>query len=104
MILDMNWHRFGDWGGYSWNRNLLPFPEEMIERLTGRDRKEDRNNKHMNDESLRLGTNFHDADGVKEGANDEAIYSGFFKAVEESGMFPDLKPHADIPFTPANAT
>ncbi len=25
-IIDMDWHRFGSWGSYTWNYNLVPYP------------------------------------------------------------------------------
>ncbi len=54
--LDMDWHitdipaRFGSgWTGYSWNRNLIPNPEQLLQQL--------------HDRKLKLSLNVHPADG-----------------------------------------
>ena len=47
----MNWHRFGPWGGYSYNRDLIPNAEKLVKELE---------TKH----NLHIGLNYHDCDGV----------------------------------------
>ncbi|MDS5386307.1 glycoside hydrolase family 31 protein [Streptococcus pneumoniae] len=57
-VLDMDWHitdipaRFGSgWTGYSWNRNLIPNPEQLLQQL--------------HDRKLKLSLNVHPADGIR---------------------------------------
>ena len=57
-VLDMDWHitdipaRFGSgWTGYSWNRNLIPNPEQLLQQLHAR--------------KLKLSLNVHPADGIR---------------------------------------
>ncbi|CAD7928428.1 unnamed protein product [Amoebophrya sp. A25] len=84
-IFDMNWHRFGDWGGFSWNRNLLPEPEKLtFDYFRG-------------EKSLRTGLNVHDADGVKKSEEH------FHDLVEALGLDPG-KSHESLSFRPDNAT
>ncbi|EKX41921.1 hypothetical protein GUITHDRAFT_74394 [Guillardia theta CCMP2712] len=49
-VLDMNWHTKNGWTGYSFDRNLFPFPRDTMSFL------------HNN--SLAVSVNLHDADGV----------------------------------------
>eukprot|EP00939_MAST-03C_sp_MAST-3C-sp1_P004520 g4520.t1 len=49
-ILDMNWHKKNDWSGYSWDRNLFPYPSDTLGYLHKR--------------GLRVGANLHDATGI----------------------------------------
>ena len=57
-VLDMDWHitdipaRFGSgWTGYSWNKNLIPNPEQLLQQL--------------HDRKLKLSLNVHPADGIR---------------------------------------
>lgn len=57
-VLDMDWHttdipaRFGSgWTGYSWNRSLIPNPEQLLQQL--------------HDRKLKLSLNVHPADGIR---------------------------------------
>lgn len=50
MLLDMNFHTKPGWTGYSFDRNLFPFPATTMAQLKSR--------------GLRLAVNLHDADGV----------------------------------------
>ena len=57
-VLDMDWHitdipaRFGiGWTGYSWNRNLIPNSEQLLQQLHAR--------------KLKLSLNVHPADGIR---------------------------------------
>ncbi len=44
--------RFGSgWTGYSWNRNLIPNPEQLLQQL--------------HDRKLKLSLNVHPADGIR---------------------------------------
>ena len=54
----MDWHiteipaRFGSgWTGYSWNKNLIPNPEQLLQQL--------------HDKKLKLSLNVHPADGIR---------------------------------------
>lgn len=56
-VLDMDWHvvnvdpKYGSgWTGYTWNRELIPQPEKMLEKLHGK--------------GIRVTLNLHPADGV----------------------------------------
>lgn len=79
----MNWHRFGAWGSYSWNRNLLPDPGELVKHF-------------QTQKKLKIGLNFHDADGVKP---DEDAYAAMKTALGLPDSFQDA-----IKFVPSNAT
>jgi hypothetical protein len=50
LTLDMNWHTKYDWTGYSWDRQLLPFPSDALGWLRAR--------------GISVGANLHDASGV----------------------------------------
>lgn len=49
VIMDMDWHKAG-WTGWSWNKNLIPDPEELIS--------------YMHKHRIRTALNLHPADGV----------------------------------------
>eukprot|EP00392_Amoebophrya_sp_AT5.2_P000689 g690.t1 len=83
-IFDMNWHKFGDWGGFSWNENILPQPDKLVQgHLKG-------------EKGLHVGLNFHDADGVKK---TEEKYAALKELLNLPKDFAE-----DIPFVPANAS
>ena len=57
-ILDMDWHltdipkRFGSgWTGYTWNKELIPNPEELLRKL--------------HEKNLKISLNIHPADGIR---------------------------------------
>ncbi|HMN41675.1 MAG TPA: glycoside hydrolase family 31 protein [Phycisphaerales bacterium] len=68
LVLDMDWHKEG-WTGWSWNRELIPDPEELIAWLHGR--------------GLAVTLNLHPADGV---GPHEDRYGEFMRAL---GREPD---------------
>lgn len=49
MIMDMDWHKSG-WTGWSWNKNLIPNPQNLIS--------------YMHNHGLKVALNLHPADGV----------------------------------------
>jgi len=49
-VLDMNWHTKNGWTGYSFDRNLFPYPRETLS--------------FLHNKSLAVSVNLHDADGV----------------------------------------
>ena len=49
LIMDMDWHKSG-WTGWSWNKTLIPNPENLI--------------KYMHTHGLKTALNLHPADGV----------------------------------------
>lgn len=51
LIMDMDWHKDG-WTGWSWNKNLIPNPAELI--------------RYMHNHGLRTALNLHPADGVSQ--------------------------------------
>ncbi len=63
MVLDMDWHRQG-WTGWSWNRDLIPDPENLISDL--------------HKQGLQVTLNLHPADGV---AASEDQYPAFMKTL-----------------------
>ena len=63
MVLDMDWHREG-WTGWSWNRELIPDPENLFADL--------------HKQGLEVTLNLHPADGV---AATEDQYPAFMKAL-----------------------
>ncbi len=63
MVVDMDWHRQG-WTGYSWNRDLIPDPDDLLSRL--------------HDQGLRVTLNLHPHAGV--GAHEDA-YADFARAL-----------------------
>ena len=63
MVLDMDWHRAG-WTGWSWNRELIPDPENLIADL--------------HKQGLQVTLNLHPADGV---AASEDQYQPFMAAL-----------------------
>ena len=63
MVLDMDWHREG-WTGWSWNRELIPDPENLIADL--------------HKQGLQVTLNLHPADGV---AASEDQYKPFMAAL-----------------------
>ena len=50
LVLDMNWHTKNDWTGYTWDRQLFPFPEDTLAMLRSK--------------GLVVAANIHDADGI----------------------------------------
>ncbi len=68
MVLDMDWHKDG-WTGWSWNRELLPDAEELVEWMHG--------------QNLAVTLNLHPADGV---GPHEDRYAPFMRAI---GREPD---------------
>jgi len=50
MILDMNWHKKDDWSGFSWDRNLFPYPADSMD--------------YLHQKGLKVGANLHDATGI----------------------------------------
>lgn len=68
LVLDMDWHKPG-WTGWSWNRELLPDPEDLMSWLHAR--------------GLAVTLNLHPADGV---GPHEDRYSAFMRAL---GREPD---------------
>lgn len=70
MVLDMDWHKDG-WTGWSWNRTLIPDPEQLLEWL--------------HEEGLAVTLNLHPADGV---GPHEDRYGPFMRALgrEPSGQ------------------
>jgi len=50
MILDMNWHKKNDWSGFSWDRNLFPYPADSMD--------------YLHQKGLKVGANLHDATGI----------------------------------------
>lgn len=46
----MNWHKKNSWGGYSWDPNLLPYPQSTINWIKNK--------------GLALTMNIHDDSGV----------------------------------------
>lgn len=83
MVLDMDWHSGSArdrWTGWSWNRELLPDAEELVEWLHG--------------QSLRVALNLHPADGV---SADEDRYDGFMRA---QGANPAMRER--LPFDAGN--
>ena len=78
MILDMDWHYNGDmkdsggrggWTGWTWNRNLIPDPEELLKDIHG--------------SGMKVALNLHPADGI---APDEDYYT---EICRDLGMNPD---------------
>ena len=65
LVLDMNWHKKNSWGGYSWDPNLLPYPQHTISEIKGL-------------RKLHLAMNLHDDDGV---CNYDTQYVPFCQAV-----------------------
>ena len=78
MVLDMDWHRQG-WTGWSWNRELIPDPENLISDL--------------HKQGLQVTLNLHPADGV---AATEDQYKPFMAAL---GLPADGQ---TVPFDAAN--
>jgi hypothetical protein len=66
VIYDMQWHRTPAWGGYSWDPLRYPNVTSALQQL--------------HSESLQIGVNFHDDDGVQQDANPE-LFSAFATAV-----------------------
>jgi hypothetical protein len=66
LIYDMQWHRTPAWGGYSWDPLRYPNVTSALQQL--------------HSESLQIGVNFHDDDGVQQDANPE-LFSAFAAAV-----------------------
>lgn len=79
MVLDMDWHREG-WTGWSWNRELIPDPEDLLS--------------WMHAQSLAVTLNLHPADGV---GPHEDRYAGFMRAL---GREPD---GSRVPFDAGNS-
>ncbi|GAB5364271.1 hypothetical protein AAMO2058_000955500 [Amorphochlora amoebiformis] len=52
-VFDMNWHTKQQWTGYSWDRNVLPYPEDILTWL-------------RQEKGLRVAANLHDAQGIRE--------------------------------------
>eukprot|EP01062_Namystynia_karyoxenos_P027328 TRINITY_DN20_c0_g1_i1.p1 TRINITY_DN20_c0_g1~~TRINITY_DN20_c0_g1_i1.p1 ORF type:complete len:948 (+),score=348.52 TRINITY_DN20_c0_g1_i1:72-2846(+) len=50
VILDMNWHTKNDWTGYSWDRNLYPYPADTMD--------------YLHKKGIAVGANLHDATGI----------------------------------------
>lgn len=50
LVLDMNWHTKNDWTGYSWDRQLFPYPNDTIA--------------FIHSQGLLTAANLHDADGI----------------------------------------
>jgi len=50
-VFDMNWHTKNAWGGYTWDSNILPHPEDTLDWL-------------RNSKGLKVSANLHDNDGV----------------------------------------
>ncbi len=80
LVLDMDWHKPG-WTGWSWNRELIPDPEDLLSWLHARD--------------LAVTLNLHPADGV---APHEDRYADFMRAL---GREPD---GSTVPFDAGDRT
>lgn len=92
-VLDMDWHitdipaRFGSgWTGYSWNKNLIPNPEQLLQQL--------------HDRKLKLSLNVHPADGIR--AYEEAYPQvakrlGLNVELEEPAIFDFFNPSLGKP-------
>lgn len=50
LVLDMNWHTKNDWTGYTWDRQLYPYPQDTLA--------------FVKSKGLRIAANVHDADGI----------------------------------------
>jgi alpha-glucosidase (family GH31 glycosyl hydrolase) len=50
LVLDMNWHTKNDWTGYTWDRQLYPYPQDTLAFLKSK--------------GLHSAANLHDADGI----------------------------------------
>ena len=72
MIMDMDWHLDG-WTGWTWNKNIIPQPEQLI--------------RWMHNQGLKVSLNLHPADGV---ASYEDHYSEIAAAtgLAENGRVP----------------
>ncbi|CAD7926924.1 unnamed protein product [Amoebophrya sp. A120] len=91
-VYDMNWHVYGQWGSYSWNRNILPEPEKLVGGWM------------QGEKGLKVGLNLHDGGqsfqdlgGV---CSDEDHFAAFCTEVpDQCAATPN-----QVPFQPANAT
>jgi hypothetical protein len=74
-IFDMNWHQKASlWGGYTWDANLFPVPEQVLD--------------YLQSENLLSGANLHDNSGV---IREEAEYEAMRAAI-------GWKSQSNIPF------
>lgn len=79
-IFDMNWHQYGSWGSFSWNRNNFPNHNYVLSELHSR--------------GLKVAANFHEVSGFKQ---DEDTYLEICSALGRA-------PGEDIPFDLYNQT
>ncbi len=79
IVMDMDWHKSG-WTGWSWNRDLLPDAEELLQ--------------WFHQQGLHVTLNVHPADGV---GPQEDMYEPFMRAMGE-----DPSTGATLPYDAAN--
>eukprot|EP00948_MAST-09A_sp_MAST-9A-sp1_P001242 g1242.t1 len=82
-VYDMNWHTKNAWGGYTWDRRLFPFPEDMLGWL--------------HHEGLAVAANIHDDTGVNTW---EDTYSEFAKFMGDDSVADG----ANYPFSICNSS
>eukprot|EP00746_Dinoflagellata_sp_MGD_P004739 gnl/MRDRNA2_/MRDRNA2_109170_c0_seq1.p1 gnl/MRDRNA2_/MRDRNA2_109170_c0~~gnl/MRDRNA2_/MRDRNA2_109170_c0_seq1.p1 ORF type:complete len:912 (+),score=150.65 gnl/MRDRNA2_/MRDRNA2_109170_c0_seq1:94-2829(+) len=70
-IFDMNWHRFGPWGSFTWNHDSYPKLQEMLDWFQAK--------------QLPVGANSHDHDGIK---SYEQTFEEMCKALGRTGDIP----------------
>jgi len=63
-IFDMNWHVFGPWGSFTWNKGSYPNLQSLLDSIQAR--------------GLFIGANTHDHDGIRP---EEATYKQFCNAL-----------------------
>jgi hypothetical protein len=79
-IFDMNWHQFGPWGSFTWNRDSYPHLQDLLS--------------WMQSKKLPIGANFHEHDGI---STAEETYKQVCAALNRT-------PGENIPFDLYNKT